>query len=145
MSSYLGINPQPITKRGVQEHNPQIHCIYTGKKEVMPTYRAIKLKEGGTALGTIYEIVRAAIALQKPTSEWIGKIGRPTGLLRDDPNTIRTRTKKDINLDAIREKLGYDLYQELGRGIFHVPKTRLSVFVVQPSIQVNRRDHFLKP
>ena len=36
MSSPLGINPQPITKRGIQEHNPQIHYIYTGKRGNIP-------------------------------------------------------------------------------------------------------------
>jgi len=78
---------------------------------------AVAEKVGGAALGTVYE---------KRGHKWIGKVGLPTGFFRNDPATIRSRTKKEINSDTIREKLAYDLYQELGRGLFLVPKTRLS-------------------
>ena len=126
MSPFFSINPQPITKKEIQEHNPQIHCIYTGKKGTNPKYKPISEKKGGTALGTIFEKVHSTTSTSKPCSRWLGKVGMPTGRLKNDPATVRTRTEKDINLDTIREKLGYDLYQELGRDIFKVPKTRLS-------------------
>ena len=41
------INPQPITKKEIQGHNPQIHCMYTGQKRTNPkklhTYASLKI------------------------------------------------------------------------------------------------------
>ena len=134
------INPQPITKKEIQGHNPQIHCIYTGKKRTNPKYKPISEKKGGSALGTIFEKVHSTTSTSKPCSRWLGKVGMPTGRLKNDPATVKTRTEKEINLDTIREKLGYDLYQELGRDIFKVPKTRLSL---QPMMDSFNIDHQL--
>ncbi len=110
------VNLEPITVLGIRAVE-QMFCIYTGKKGKLLQFEAIAEKAGGTALGTIFK---------KSEHKWIGKVGMPTGILRNDPLTIRRRTRKEINLDTIREKLAYDLYQELGRGLFSVPKTRLS-------------------
>lgn len=44
----------------------------------------------------------------------------------NDPASWHTVTKKEMNFEAMLEKLAYDLYQELGRGIFEVPKSYLS-------------------
>ncbi len=111
------VNLEPITILGIKTHQKQIFRIYTGKNDRALLFVAVAEKIRGSALGTIFE---------KSQHQWIGKVGMPTGFLRNDPLTIRRRTRKEINLDTIREKLAYDLYQELGRGLFFVPKTRLS-------------------
>ena len=123
--SLVFLSLQPITIQGLQERNPQIERIYTGKKGNIPTFAPIAQPQEGVALSTIYQKVHLSPSL-KPQSRWLGKVGAPTGLLKDDPLTVRSRTRKDINLDAILERISYDLYQELGRGLFKIPKTRLS-------------------
>ncbi len=111
------VNLEPITILGIKTYQPQIFRIYTGKNDRELHFVAVAEKVGGTALGTIFE---------KSQHKWIGKVGMPTGFFRNDPATVRSRTKKEINSNTISEKLAYDLYQELGRGLFLVPKTRLS-------------------
>ncbi len=111
------LNLEPITVLGIKTHQKQIFRIYTGKNDRPLHFVAVAKKIRGSALGTIFE---------KSQHQWIGKVGMPTGFLHNDPLTNRRRTRKEINLDTIREKLAYDLYQELGRGLFFVPKTRLS-------------------
>ncbi len=44
------------------------------------------------------------------------------GLLKDDELTLRTRQKKDMNIDAIREKIASDCYAEFGRKYLLFPK-----------------------
>jgi len=111
------VNLEPITILGIKTYQPQIFRIYTGKDDRELHFVAVAEKVGGAALGTVFE---------KRGHKWIGKVGLPTGFFRNDPASIRSRTKKEINSDTIREKLAYDLYQELGCGLFLVPKTRLS-------------------
>jgi hypothetical protein len=57
----------------------------------------------------------------------MSKVGLPTGLLRDNIQTHRTRTTSDMNLDTIREKIAADLYKELCLGLCQIPKTRLAL------------------
>ncbi len=111
------VNLEPITVLGIKTHQRQIFRIYTGKNDKPLLFVAVAEKTKGSALGTIFK---------KSEHKWIGKVGMPTGILRNDPLTIRRRAKKELNFDTIREKLAYDLYQELGRDLFFVPKTRLS-------------------
>ena len=120
------INPEPITKKGIQEQNPQLTRIYTGRQSTELQYTTVAEKTTGCALGAIYEKQHHDPANPKPCRRWIGKVGEPGGLLRNDPNSVRTRTKKELNIDAMREKLASDLFEELGREIFTIPKTRLS-------------------
>ncbi len=124
------VNLEPITVLGIKAVE-QMFCIYTGKKGKPLQFEAVAEKAGGCALGTIFK---------KSEKQWLGKVGEPKGSLRNDPLTIRSRTKKELNLDTIREKLAYDLYQELGRGLFLVPKTRLSQ---QPIMDKFNTTHFL--
>ena len=123
-SSSLLLNVEPITLRGIQSQNPQLFHIYKGRRDEEPKFIAIEEKTRGSALGAIYQKFHSDPAhLRK---RWIGKIGYPGGRLRSDPSSVRTRTKKEINLDTLLEKLASDFYEELGRGIFLVPRTRLS-------------------
>ncbi len=125
------INLEPITVLGIKTHQKQIFRIYTGKNDKPLLFVAVAGKAGGCALGTIF---------QKSDKKWIGKVGTPRGAFRSDPLSIRSRTKKELNLDTICEKLAYDLYKELGRGLFFVPKSRLSL---QPIMDPFNTDHFL--
>ena len=116
------VNPEPITPKGIRTYNPKLFRIYTDRSGSPYQFDPTEAKTAGTALGTIYQKSRQIDTDKK----WMGKVGQPRGILRNDPNTIRTRTKKELNLDTIFEKLAFDLFQELGRGYFEVPKTRLS-------------------
>ncbi|MGZ3732670.1 MAG: NACHT domain-containing protein, partial [Parachlamydiaceae bacterium] len=119
------INPQPLTLKGICQHNKAILHIYTGKNpNKIDTYRATRAKNGGCALGAIHE--QTTLKTYRSAREWLGKVGAPKGLLRHNTDTYCTRTEKEINIDTIREKLAYDLYKELGRGYFEVPRTRLA-------------------
>ncbi len=124
------VSLEPITVLGLKAVE-QMFCIYTGKSGKKLDFEAVAEKAGGCALGTLFK---------KSEKQWLGKVGEPKGALRNDPLTIRSRTKKELNLDTIREKLAYDLYQELGRGLFLVPKTRLSQ---QPIMDKFNTTHFL--
>ena len=110
------VNPEPITIMGLKT-GEQIFCIYTGKGGKQLTFEPVAEKIGGCALGTIFK---------KSGKEWLGKVGDPAGLLRSSTLSTRSRTRKDIDYGTIHEKLAYDLYREFGRGLFLVPKTRLS-------------------
>jgi len=113
--SLSSINYEPITIKGLTLSNPRLFCIYTIEENKNPNFIAVaeKTVKMGTALGAIYEEAGEH-------SRWMGKVGTPTGFLRDDPDTLRRRktSQIEINLDTIREKIAYDLYQELGRGLF---------------------------
>ena len=102
--------------------------LYQGDIGIRPAFIPCAEKTGGTCLGTIFEY---AEGLQ--TSRWIGKVGLPTGLLRNDPATIRKRTRMDMNLDTIREKIACDFYTILGFGFFETPRTCLSLQNVMDS------------
>ncbi len=113
------LNPQPIGIKDLKTYNPQILCVYLDENDQEPKFIAVAEK-AGFALGAIFK-------KGTPENRWMGKIGRDTtGLLRNDPRSERTRTIHEVNIDAIREKLASDLYQELGRGLFIVPETGLS-------------------
>ena len=116
------VKPEPITKRGIQTYNRQTLYIYEGKRGPI-AFELYKQKNAGTALGSIFKKATDTSANPK---EWMGKVGEPNGLLQDDPASIRTITRKEINISVTQEKIAADLYKELGRGMFDVPKTRLS-------------------
>ncbi len=68
----------------------------------------------------------------------IGKVGRPNGLLHNHIQTIQAHALGEINLDTIREKIATNLYKELGRGLFEIPKTGLSSLpILNPFTQLN--------
>ena len=116
------VKPEPITKKGIQTYNRQTLYIYEGKKGPI-TFEPHRQKSAGTALGSIFKKTTDTSANPK---EWMGKVGEPSGLLQDDPASVRTITRKEINISVTQEKVAADLYKELGRGMFDVPKTRLS-------------------
>ncbi len=114
------LNPQPIGIKDLKTYNPQILCVYLDENNQEPKFIAVAGKVGmGSAAGAIF---KKGI----PENRWMGKIGMQTGLLRDDPRSYRSRAINEVNIDAIREKLASDLYQELGRSLFIVPETGLS-------------------
>ncbi len=123
------VNLEPITILGIKTHQKQIFRIYTGKNDRVPEFVAVAETLGGCSLGTIFK---------KSQTQWIGKVGNPRGAFRNDPLTIRSRGKKEISLDTICEKLAYDLYKELARGLFFVPKSRLSL---QPIMDQFNKTH----
>lgn len=51
----LLINPEPITKKELKAHNPQITCIYNGKQGKTLQFIAVAEKVGGSALGSIFK------------------------------------------------------------------------------------------
>jgi hypothetical protein len=112
-SQTLPIHSEPITKKGIQRNNRQIHLIYCGKNGQEAEYIPVAKKTLGSALGTIYEKVHT-----KTQKKWIGKIREADLTFANDPHSTRTRTKKSVNLDGIREKLAMDVYGEFGRDLF---------------------------
>jgi hypothetical protein len=69
-------------------------------------------------------------------------VGLGRGLFLDDPRTHRRRTKREVNFDAMLEKIAYDLYQEMGRGIFQVPKNYLSLqIILDPFTAIRQLDY----
>jgi ankyrin repeat protein len=125
------VSLEPITLSGIKAKQ-QLFCIYTGKKGSEPGFKVAAEKTGGCALGTIFkkpEFKKPEFKKsekKEPEKDWLGKVGDPRGLLRNDPLSSKSLSKKEINLGAIQEKLAYDFYEELGKGLFLVPKTRLS-------------------
>ena len=114
---------QLITVDSIKQHRPDLLCVMSNNKKGEPIqFKAVEVKGEGQSLGSIY---KKAHQLESPR-KWMGKVGSPRGILRNDPSSVRTRLKKDINIDTIREKLAFDLFGELGQGIFLVPKSRLS-------------------
>ena len=116
------VKPEPITKKGIQTYNRQTLYIYEGKKGPI-NFEPHREKSAGTALGSIFRKTTDTSASPK---EWMGKVGEPNGLLQNDPASVRTITRREINISVTQEKIAADLYKELGRGMFDVPKTRLS-------------------
>ncbi|MCK4934293.1 MAG: hypothetical protein KAR79_01785, partial [Simkaniaceae bacterium] len=96
-------------------------------------FEAVAAMVGGTAIGTLYRCAQ-------DSSTWFGKVGNDLNFEQDDPNSWRSRTKKGMNGDAIREKVGSDFYAVWGRGAFLVPETGLSE---QPMLDPYSREHFL--
>ena len=116
------INPEPITVKGIKQFNPALFYIYVGKKGNIPKFCVVAEKTEGASLGTIF---KKAHKLEQD-ARWLGKIGALQGRF-GEAYSLGTRIEKDTNLDVIFEKLAYDLFYELGRGFFKVPKTRLSL------------------
>lgn len=137
MSSTSTISSKPITLEDIQQRNPQLSRIYKSKKGEYLTFIPTGEKKGGSALGTLFEKVHSNPNKMAPRKKWLGKVGNPRGLLRNDPSTIRTRSKREINMDTICEKLSYDLFQELGQDSFEVPKSRLSLKPIRDEYTLN--------
>ena len=130
------VKPEPITKKGIQTYNRQTLYIYEGKKGPI-AFEPYKQKNAGCALGSIFKKTTDISANPK---EWMGKVGDRNGLLKNDPRSRRTVTRIEINISATQEKIAADLYKELGRGMFDVPKTRLAKL---PVIDHFTERHFL--
>ena len=60
----------------------------------------------------------------------MGKVGDPNGDLGNDSRSDRTVNRIEINISAIKEKIGADLYKLLSGGRFGVAKTRLAMLDV---------------
>lgn len=121
------LNPEPITVKGIKLYNPQILRIYTNKNGEAYYFDPIEKKSQGVALGAIYKKRKD----NSTDKKWMGKVGEPRGEFRNDSSSVRTRMRKEINLDTILEKLSFDLFQELGRCFFEVPKTHLALLSIQ--------------
>ena len=116
------VKPEPITKEEILAHDPHAVCIYGGKKGPI-AFVPHRQKSAGSALGAIF---KKTIDTSENPKEWMGKVGELNGLLKDDPASVRTITRKEINISVTREKIAADLYKELSEGMFDVPKTRLA-------------------
>jgi hypothetical protein len=119
-----------------RSHTPLV-CPWTPLKAVI---KAVPLYEGdydtsdnplvptaakteGTALGAFYQF-ESDQGPQSPTL--LGKVGEPSGLLRDDAESVRSRTRWQINVDTMREKAAADMFQGLSYGRYQTPVTCLS-------------------
>jgi len=109
--------------------------LYLGDAGTAIPFIPVGIKTEGCALGTFYSYQEG-----RQTSQWIGKVGEATGLLRNDPRSIRTRVRSDMNLDTIKEKIACDCYAILGMGCYDSPRTCLSR---QPIIDRFTTDHLL--
>ena len=130
------VKPEPITKKGIQTYNRQTLYIYEGKNGPI-TFEPHREKKEGSALGSIFKKTTDTSVNPK---EWMGKVGDRNGLLKNDPRSRRTVTRIEINISATQEKIAADLYKELGRGMFDVPKTRLAKLPVSDRFT---EQHFL--
>lgn len=108
----------------MQRKYKQLQFIYTDKQRQIPHFYPFERKSEGSALGTIFK--KKSSKPNEIDKKWMGKVGQPENRLEQCELTRRSRTKKEINLDSIREKLASDCYAVFGAGIFSVPKTRLS-------------------
>ena len=95
--------------------------IYLGDAGTAAPFTPCGEKSGGTAIGTIYSYAEG-----RQESQWLGKVGQSTGLLRNERDSYRKRTRKDMNLDTIKEKIAFDCYTILGRQRYDTPRTCLS-------------------
>ena len=100
--------------------------IYQGDATSNICFIPIAKATGGCSIATLYR-------LGQNQTRWIGKVGEESGLSKEDfatyRTTSRTRTKKAIALDTIREKIAADFYQALGclmENSFITPQTCLS-------------------
>lgn len=104
---------------------PRMLLVFTDKKCLPFVFTPFATKSGGCAVGTIYK--KTTRNFEK-TSLWIGKIGQPGGgYLIDQKASYQTYKKKEVDIDAIREKVASDIYEVLGNNFFHVPRTALSL------------------
>jgi len=111
------VNTSPVTLKERITTLP----IYLGDAGTVAPFTPCGEKSGGTAIGTIYSYAEG-----RQESQWLGKVGQPTGLLRNERDTYRKRTRKDMNLDTIKEKIAFDCYTILGRQRYETPRTCLS-------------------
>ena len=135
--SRVFVMPKPITRTGIKTHNPETVRIYGGKKGGETAFKAYEAKLEGSALGTIF---RKATDTSATPRKWMGKVGDPNGLLRNDPRSVRTVTRIEINISVTQEKIGADLYELLSGKRFDVAKTRLATL---PVIDRFTRGHLL--
>ncbi|WP_316358185.1 sister chromatid cohesion protein PDS5 [Candidatus Neptunichlamydia sp. REUL1] len=142
------INPYPITKKGIQDHNPEINAIYTGKTGKSPHFYSVGPKTSGSAMGAIFQKRHFDPSKAAPCKKWMGKantpihrnnLPRPTGERLLSEGEVK-RYQEAMNISAIYEKIAYDCFYEMGRGIFRVPKTRLSR---EKFSTPHMREHFL--
>ncbi len=81
-------------------------------------FEAVDKKTKGVGMGAIYEL--------RHTSKWMGKMGDPQRITKDPPFPKAKLLTWQINLGAILEKIGRDLYSLFAKGRFIVPPTYLS-------------------
>ena len=135
--SRVFVKPEPITTKGIKTHNPQTVRIYGGKGGGETAFEPYAPKSAGCALGTIF---RKATDTSATPRRWMGKVGEPSGLLQNEPASVRTVTRREININATQEKIGADLYRLLSGDRFDVAKTRLATL---PVIDRFTRGHLL--
>ena len=118
---------EPITKKRIIALNNSLCCIYQDEQGRTPKFVAVKVKRKGKTPGSKYK---------EGDQSWIGKIGNyPVG--KTDPSR-REEILRDLTSSVIHEKLASDLYQVLGRGLFIVPRTMLSMQPVVDRFQKDR-------
>lgn len=108
---------EPITVKGLLTYSAELLDIYLDG-HLQPTAK----KTVGMGIGTLYRLGQDC---------YLGKVNYGNGFFEDDPNSIRTTTRKEVSVAAILEKIAYDVYKELGKGFFEVPASFLSLQVIQ--------------
>jgi tetratricopeptide (TPR) repeat protein len=109
----------PLVRQNLWAARKMPSDIYQGHYDGPSACRPVAKKEGGTAIGTIYE-------LGQTHERWLGKVGNPSIYLRDDSSTVKTRTRKQMNLDAIIEKIAADFFAFFQKK-YKTPETCLSL------------------
>ncbi len=107
------VRHQPITVNGLLEYSKELLNVYMD-----PAINMEAVGKVGIALATIYKLGE---------QHYLGKVNPGSGLIQDSPYTPITATREDLALAAILEKISYDFYKELGKGLFKVPSSFLSV------------------
>ena len=115
------ISTEALTIDAIIGNNKQIQLIYQGKHGI-PIYRVIAPKLTGSMVGTVFE--KTPSKSTKIAQQWLGKVGATTKDYLTPDSCFEVQ--RVSNLDVIREKLAFDLYLQLGKGCFLLPKTRLS-------------------
>jgi len=110
------IQPEPITQASIVLYDPRLADPYRGKQETDPTFVAVA-EVGGAAI-KIYE--------RKPTTDPTKPEKRYRASVTDESSCLM-QNPKEMNFITILRQVAFDIYRTLGRGIFQVPKSYLSV------------------
>ena len=121
------VNQELFTKESMQARNPRLQKIYSGKHGSTKFVATGSRNQEIVTVSSIFNKEKKETDASTTPQQWIGKVGLPSGSLRNNQVAIVSRTEQQINRDSIREKIALDLYGELGKDRFEVPNTRLSM------------------